>query len=103
VLHTEGGGMTPRFEVGEVAEYCTGVDWREVTIIGPLRERSFINVLTGEELTRPTYVIEAPWMRLIFPRNSLIAGPHQLRKRRPPQDWVKLCELDKIPTEGVPV
>lgn len=27
------------------------------------------------------------------------AAPDQLRKRRPPQDWVKLCNLDKIPEE----
>lgn len=25
--------------------------------------------------------------------------PWELRKRRPPQDWAKLCELDNIPIE----
>lgn len=28
-----------------------------------------------------------------------LARPHQIRKRRPPQDWVKLCQLDDLPRE----
>lgn len=30
---------------------------------------------------------------------TIAAFPHSLRKRRPPQDWVKLCELNDIPRD----
>lgn len=29
----------------------------------------------------------------------LCAGPKTLHKRRPPQDWVKLCNLTDVPRE----
>ncbi len=30
------------------------------------------------------------------------ATPHCLQKRRPPQDWKALCNLDSVPREEIP-
>lgn len=85
------------FTVGEVAIY-----WRptsachrmECTIMDGLKDRMWACPTTGETGKAAAYEIEfagllGPW----------VAEPCELRKRRPPQDWVKLCHLTDIPRE----
>jgi hypothetical protein len=33
------------------------------------------------------------------PKVPWVSEPHELRKRRPPQDWVKLCNLSDVKRE----
>ena len=96
--------MSQHFEVGEVAIY-----WRpeahyhgeEVTIKSSLTELEFWDFHAGK-VTEPGHKVDAPFLKG-YPANFVfcVALKH-LRKRRPPQDWVKLCELDKLPADAVP-
>jgi hypothetical protein len=105
MLYPEGGGMNHRFDVGEIAIYChPDSQWcgREVTIAGPLELTAYNNLRTGELVVEFAHRIDAPFIRQELPPGAgFVTAPRWLRKRRPPQDWVKLCELDKIPAEGV--
>ena len=87
--------MSHTFKVGEIAIIAAvdhpnvRGDWvgKEVEILGPLEQ------FRGEA----SYRISHPLGRLA---NAYAAQRH-LRKRRPPQDWVKLCNLTDIPREVV--
>ncbi len=87
--------MSDRFEVGEVAIYNrpeSAYHGIEVTVISNLQQRSFFDTVTGTKGNVAFgYEIEVPglWSVGVY----YFAEPHELRKRRPPQDWVKLCRL----------
>lgn len=90
--------MTDTYEVGEVAIY-TAVGSQhhgcEVTVTGALEMRAWMNPrgATGNSLSYEiVFVGDAP-------DDDYVAEPHELRKRRPPQDWVKLCRLNEEPVE----
>lgn len=78
------------FKVGEIADLVYsrfGNDGHECTVTGPLQLR--LNKVTRlEEVAYAIEVSGKPYMAL----------PDQLRKRRPPQDWAKLCNLEELPT-----
>jgi hypothetical protein len=86
-----GGAAVSTFAVGEMAELVYsrfGHDGTECTVTGPLQER--INKITAiRELAYAIDVRGKPYMAL----------PDQLRKKRPPQDWVTLCNLHETAPE----
>ncbi len=87
------------FEVGEIAIYyrpghnCHG---REVKIISGLSRSELRNSAHRRVGTYEGYEIEMPGMKPPI-GCAFVATPEQLRKRRPPQDWAKLCNLDAMP------
>ena len=93
--------MSHTFEIGEIAVFCahkfTPVRLgQEVEIIGALKVRRTWWPVPGENEHRPLCY------KVRFPDGlSSNLEPWQLRKRRPPQDWVKLCNLHDIPREVV--
>lgn len=86
-----------KFEVGEIA---IAQDWlgmpevngTEVTVIGPLTWKTCREVSTGRVSTKYRYRVRS------FAGDTW-SPPEKLRKRRPPQDWVKLCRLNDLPRE----
>lgn len=84
--------MAEYFAVGEIAEIVYSRYERgqgmECTIVAPLRLRR--NTITA--LIEDCYVIEVEG-------EKYCALPDQLRKKRPPQDWMSLCHLDEVPAE----
>jgi len=72
----------------------------EVRIAGPLRCRRIFDSRDGRIIEADAYEIDAPtsWIGG-DPKLPWCAEPHELRKRRPPQDWVKLCNLTDVPRE----
>lgn len=82
-----------RFSVGEIAiiaksdraEFTVG---SEVTILDVMPVGHYANIIFAEQI----YQISGPDSGRYFIRQS------GLRKKRPPQDWQKLCKLDRIPT-----
>jgi len=96
--------QTSRFEIGEVAILIGSINWpeyngQEVTVIGGLKPRSY---WADRQHTRSNidlrYLVEAA------DGHIFAAPPSRLRKRRPPQDWVRLCRLNEAPvkSDGVP-
>lgn len=90
--------MSHTFKIGEIAIYTrpgSPYNGTEVMIVGPLIPR-----VGNDHLTGTPYVEYDGYQ--ITP-NELPgrygAKPEWLRKRRPPQDWVKLCNLHDIPRE----
>lgn len=88
-----------KFEVGEVAIYyrpghnCHG---HEVTILSGLNLSELKNAAGRLVRTAACYDIEMPGH--CPPLGCVYAAtPDQLRKRRPPQDWRTLCNLDEVP------
>lgn len=95
--------MNERFSVGEVAIY-----WREAsqfhrmecTISEPLEWRTWRCIETGEMGRTLSYAVDFPSNPLTQNwRGRWIAEPHELRKKRPPQDWQRLCNLTDAPRE----
>jgi hypothetical protein len=71
----------------------------EVTIVGPLEVRARID---GRDFGRhfdACYLIDGPFGPTPFGQGQWSATPEWLRKRRPPQDWTKLCNLTDLPRE----
>lgn len=67
----------------------------EVTITGPLHMTASLLAGTGEIFPpEPCYSISCPWHP-----GPCVSPPRYLRKRRPPQDWAKLCALDSVPAQ----
>lgn len=99
--------MSERFEVGEVAIYHRPEsNWHglEVLIVSGIETRTCIDEVTGIRGTFAGHEVEFsdPVAEMAQERGyRWLAEPHELRKRRPPQDWVKLCRLtefvDEIP------
>jgi hypothetical protein len=76
------------FSVGEIAElvysrYHRDISGIEALVIGPLEYR--FNMISG--LAEHSYAIECEGLKYL-------ALPDQLRKKRPPQDWKTLCNLE---------
>lgn len=97
--------MSEQFEVGEIAIHNNRASefyGTEVTVMGPLAPRLFIE--HGVLGRAPCYEITCPAMEVIRLRKGyppFIAEPHELRKRRPPQDWKSLCRLTDTPLEEI--
>lgn len=90
--------MSESFSVGEIAflqngTHITRYDGEECEVVGAL----------GTYLADMPDGSLVPWRGCyrvcISDGTYLISEPHQLRKRRPPQDWVKLCHLNETPRE----
>lgn len=91
------GVVSESFSVGEIAIYCngtfeTGYDGQECEVVGQLMWRW----ATHPDGTRHAY---HAYRTHAQDGQVIISEPHQLRKRRPPQDWVKLCRLTDLPRE----
>lgn len=96
-----------RFEVGEVAIFNrpgSRFDGMEVTISAALHLALVRDRKTELEAYGYVYGIEGDFGPKRHGVAQWCAPPDQLRKKRPPQDWVKLCRLDEVPaeSEGVP-
>jgi hypothetical protein len=79
------------FAIGELAELVYsrfGNEGTECTVTGPLKHR-FNRITRVMELSYEIDVAGRPYFAL----------PEQLRKKRPPQDWVSLCHLDVVSPE----
>jgi hypothetical protein len=94
--------MDPKFEIGEVAILKESVCWpeyngQECTITGDLELRSVYidraRTIRGD--IRPRYVVRCQ------DGHIFAVPPSCLRKRRPPQDWIKLCHLSEVPIAPV--
>lgn len=90
-----------RFDVGEVAVYNrpeSKFHGMDVVVNGPLACRNIVR-LSGVVDLCWSYEIDADFGRKPPNGNGWAVEPHMLRKRRPPQDWVKLCRLTDRPVE----
>lgn len=88
--------MTEKFEVGEVAivhhpENTLGYNGEYVEITDLPQPADYVS--SSGLLTR------AGKYTVLFRGKHWSIWPKHLRKRRPPQDWVKLCNLNDIPRE----
>jgi hypothetical protein len=90
------------FAVGEVAIY-----WRpesqyhltQCTIRSPLCWSEWFDRLTGRLGQGYCYEANSP----AWPDpDAHPVEPCHLRKRRPPQDWTRLCNLDEAPVQAKP-
>lgn len=91
--------MSESFSVGEVAIWVREGSpnyGREVTIAGPLQ---LVNAWQpdGSCIYDYRYPMDADFAPVSPHGNGWCAHPDWLKKRRPPQDWVKLCQLDNLP------
>lgn len=83
------------FAVGEIALFVvTDYPTVEVTIIGPLG----LHEVSGCGL-HMVYPIDGPF-GCCDESEGWCAAPDMLRKRRPPQDWTRLCKLDEAPVQA---
>lgn len=85
------------FKVGEIAILIepSDPDWPagiEVTIAGPLE------LVTCECGCKTTVLAHFIGLKRGI---KMHAPPSALRKRRPPQDWVRICHLDSLPLDVV--
>jgi hypothetical protein len=90
--------MTDRFVVEEVCVVNYPGSWfdgREVTVTHDLFLCGWMDIQTGErfgpELVYGIHFAPDPRVQ--------ISAPRFLRKRRPPQDWVRICRLSERPVE----
>jgi hypothetical protein len=85
------------FSIGEVALFVRegsryfGV---EVTISEPLAIRRVCDQRDGARYYAWTYGIEGPFERMAGTNGKFSTRPQDLRKRRPPQDWQALCNVE---------
>lgn len=88
------------FSVGEMATIHmpgTNMHGVECEVIEPARERSWKYFADKSARTGIAYVVRfAGYERFVI-------RPNLLRKRGPPQDWVKLCHLTNLPREVIHV
>lgn len=96
-----------QYSVGEVAIFHrpgSSFHGMEVTITKPLHLSNVLDWKDGSIADQWVYGIDGPFD--VKPRHGtgFCAAPTELRKKRPPPDWVKLCRLDEMPaeSEGVP-
>lgn len=96
--------MSHQFKVGEIAvvTYTRGphlVVGEEVEVIGPLETRMMHTgaVETGYRVYS-RHSCDPVSKQILTTGRFICVLPDQLRKRRPPQDWVKLCNLTHLPT-----
>lgn len=89
-----------RFAVGEVAILLWDDGWPdyplcECTVIAPARLFRVSYKSNGSmalaDMLRPQYLVRDE------AGEEWCVAPEMLRKKRPPQDWAKLCELDSLP------
>lgn len=90
--------MSESFKVGEIAIVCGYIQWpeflgTEVEIIGPLDTYPVRGRGSPQTYLRHGYHV------IRSDGRSAVYSPWNLRKRRPPQDWVKLCNLRDVPRE----
>lgn len=95
--------MQDSFRIGEVAIFhrpgsrYNGV---EVCVTEALHLSSVFDFRDGITRLELVYGIESPHFPPLRPgRDGHCARPDELRKKRPPQDWAKLCNLDEAPVE----
>lgn len=88
------------FAVGEIAIFW----WPgsichkcEMTVLSPLEYVEFMDMETGRMRTGWCHRIEGTFLH--EPGVTYVSPPEHLRKRRPPQDWLKLCHLDETPLD----
>lgn len=87
------------FKVGEIAIYvCSDhhseYNGQECTVDSPLGWRFPKNVVTGQ-------LMEVYGYRTIAQDGTIFTcRPEQLKKRRPPQDWQTLCNLQDKPVDA---
>jgi hypothetical protein len=88
----------PQFHIGEIArlEPYDKADWHDSK-----SDRYFGTDVTVDSL--PTHSLDyvggvGYWIRT-FDGRRFDVGAVCLRKKRPPQDWVRFCRLDDIPVE----
>lgn len=88
---------SPTFEIGEIAIFRRPEDKRgmEITILSVLHFQRWRDQRTGQICYGMAYQIDPG-----IP-GKWVAEPHELHKRRPPQDWVSLCKLRWLPEELV--
>lgn len=93
--------MSHTFKIGEIAILQNATNpaenGMEVEVVAQPRPTNWFFPVTSMLIPANYYVIKA---------NVGLDGtpywgcrPDQLRKRRPPQDWMKLCNLTDIPRE----
>lgn len=90
------------FEVGEIAIFWrpgSKYHMREVEILTPLLPVHFMDTITGLWQTELAYRIADQLLLGAYPGIDFCATPMHLRKRRPPQDWNTLCNLDEAPLD----
>lgn len=89
-----------KFVIGEIAilqnTTKAGLDGLEVTIIGEFKRRRYTHPNRQGQMEGDCWYISNPGN---YSLNA--AEADQLKKKRPPQDWVKLCKLDQAPNSVV--
>lgn len=88
--------MSDTFAVGEVAVYWRPVsEWHgtEVAVISMLQESMWRREVPPGRGIGWGYDVEWPDGEVTFQTVD------ELRKRHPPQDWTKLCQLEEAPVE----
>lgn len=89
------------FSVGEVAVFhCPGNQYNgvEVTITSTLQHGPID--CQGVATYAAYHLVESP-ARPSSPFVRYASKLENLRKRRPPQDWTRLCKLDEAPVDAV--
>lgn len=92
-----------RFEIGEIAIFVgTNGDRLESPGCAQTPLGAEVQIVGGYEL-RKVRTVKGPVMAerylCLWQGTHYCAKPSWLRKRRPPQDWVRLCSLDSLPRE----
>ena len=94
--------MSDRFAVGEVAIVVSDdprFDGTEVTVLGPLEWKKVYGWIQGDTREGFFYPVHTALLPEPPPGSHCWCPPEQLRKRRPPQDWVRICRLSERPVE----
>lgn len=94
--------MAESFSVGEIAIIVAASEWPErigweVEIIAPLGDYSYCSRFDSQIRIATGYRIRMPEKCSLTGTSTAVCKPEFLRKRRPPQDWVKLCRLNETP------
>jgi hypothetical protein len=84
-----------KFEVGEIA-----IITQSAFPQFPVGCEVQIRAINGEPDSDTEYFIDSTYD--LFVRTDWYANNRCLRKRRPPQDWVALCKLNRAPSELEP-
>ena len=83
--------MSTEFQIGETVEIynsISGWNGQECVISGSLQRRGFTNMASGETSYGLRYEIEVDG-------RCYVCGPDKLRRKRPKQDWTRLCALNR--------
>lgn len=92
------------FKIGEIAVYIghngDALKWSGSRKIPLGTEVEIISPYGIYPVRTDTGVVQAYRYRCrVSDGHIAMAKPEWLRKRRPPQDWVKLCQLDNLPRD----